>query len=123
MIISFGNLCFGSNNCLLICSYLLKDGRENLIENSGHHYWLVNLKKKFLFNIIKLKRIDQNLGNVIRFLQIVFIYVSRLEKIRLEILFQKKIEEKRTKTKKRSKKERKKTKKFQIQIFFDLDRL
>lgn len=91
---NFGNLCFGSNNCLLICSYLLKDGRENLIENSGHHYWLVNLKKKFLFNIIKLKRIDQNLGNVIRFLQIVFIYVSRLKNIRLEILFQKKIEEK-----------------------------
>lgn len=44
---------------------------------------LIVNKKRFLFNIIELKRINQKLGNVIRFLQIiVFLKKSHLNKLK-----------------------------------------
>lgn len=55
----------------------------------GEKIWLKILpllivnKKRFLFNIIELKRINQKLGNVIRFLQIiVFLKKSHLNKLK-----------------------------------------
>lgn len=72
----------------------------------GEKIWLKILpllvvnKKKFLFNIIELKRINQKLGNVIRFLQIiVFLKKSHLNKLKYIYIFQEKIETKENKEK------------------------
>lgn len=72
----------------------------------GEKIWLKILpllivnKKRFLFNIIELKRINQKLGNVIRFLQIiVFLKKSHLNKLKYIYIFQEKIETKENKEK------------------------
>lgn len=72
----------------------------------GEKIWLKILpllvvnKKKFLFNIIELKRINQKLSNVIRFLQIiVFLKKSHLNKLKYIYIFQEKIETKENKEK------------------------
>lgn len=74
----------------------------------GEKIWLKILpllvvnKKKFLFNIIELKRINQKLSNVIRFLQIiVFLKKSHLNKLKyVYIFFRRKSKRRKTKKKK-----------------------